>query len=160
MPNLLPVQWKDALERVQDKTVKLLNRIKPAKSSGHARESMSEDLLPAFMQFGEPLLDMHESADELIVTVEVPGLKKDDLSVELAGRRLVIRGEKKLSREQKEAGGSYLSECRYGRFARSVELPYDMKESKIKAELKSGVLSLRMPKPYSERQRSRRVPVS
>lgn len=160
MPSLLPVQLKYVLERVQDKTVRMLNKLKPAKHADNTRENIAEDQLPAFMQFGDPLLDMHESADELIVTAEVPGLKKDDLSVELVGRRLVIGGEKRLSREQKEADGSYLSECRYGRFSRSVQLPYDMNENRIKAELKNGVLTLRMPKPNSESPRGHRVTIS
>ena len=160
MPNLLPEQWKETLERVQEKTGRFLDKFKPAKKMSHALEHMTEDFLPAFMQFGGPPLNMHESTDELIITVEVPGLKKDDFSVELAGRRLLIHGEKRLSREQKETGGSYLSECSYGRFARSVQLPYDIKDSRIKAELNGGVLTIRMPKPDPEQQRSRRVTVS
>jgi HSP20 family protein len=160
MPKLLPSQLKETLERVQEKTGRLLDRVKPSKKTGAAREHITEDLLPAFMQSGGPPLDMHESADELIVTAEVPGLKKDDFSVELIGRRLVIRGEKKLSREQKVSGGSYLSECSYGSFVRSVQLPYDVQDSTIKADLKGGVLTIRMPRPVSERQRHYRVPIS
>ncbi len=161
MPNLIPAQWKETLERVQDKTGHFIDKFKPVKKTVNALESMSEDLLPAFMQFGGPPLDMRESDNELIVTVEVPGLEKNDFSVELVGSRLVIRGEKKVSRERKRSEGSYLSECSYGSFARSVQLPYDVKDSRIKAYLEGGVLTIRMPKPPdSERKRYHRVPIS
>jgi len=161
MPNLIPAQWKETLERVQDKTSRFLDKLKPVIKSDTSLESMNEDLIPAFMQFGGPPLDMHESTDELIVTLEVPGLKKNDFSVELVGSRLVIRGEKKASRERKGSGGSYLSECSYGTFARSVQLPYDVQDSKIKAELKAGILTIRMPKPQgSERPRHHQVPIT
>jgi HSP20 family protein len=161
MPNLIPAQWKETLERVQDKTSHFLDKLKPVGKSDTSLESMSSDLLPAFMQFGGPPLDMHESTDELIIRVEVPGLKKNDFSVELVGSRLVIHGEKKASREQKIFGRSYLSECSYGSFTRSVQLPYDVQESKIKAELKGGILTIRMPKPQgSERPRHHQVPIT
>ena len=83
MPDLLPAQWKDTLERIKEKAVHFLDKLKLTKQVGTALERITEDQLPAFMQFGGPPLDMHESADELIVTAEVPGLTKDDLAIEL-----------------------------------------------------------------------------
>lgn len=160
MPNLLPVQLKEMLERVNEKAGRLLDKLKSVKKSDTTRERITEDLLPVFTQFGGPPLDMRESADELIITVEVPGLKRDDFSIELVGRRLVIRGEKRISRERTVPGESYLSECSYGRFERSVQLPYGVADNKIKAELKSGVLTIRMPRPESERKRQHRVLIS
>ena len=150
MPNLLSVQWKETLEHLQEKAGRFLEKFKLTKDMDTGRENMSEDFLPTFMQSGVPPLDMHESANELIVTVEVPGLNKNDVQVELIGRRLVIRGEKKVSHEQKGIGDSYLSECSYGSFARSVPLPYDVNYRSIKADLKAGILTVRMSKPASE----------
>jgi HSP20 family protein len=160
MPDLLPAQWKETLERIKDKAGRFLDKFTQTKHSGTALESITEDQLPAFMQLGGPPLDMHESADELVVTAEVPGLTKDDLTIELVGTRLMIRGEKKVSREQKGSGGSYLSECSYGSFARSVQLPYDIKEGKIKADLKNGLLTIRMPKPDSGKKGQHKVTIS
>lgn len=159
MPDLLPAQWKETLERIKDKAGSFLDKFK-AKQSGTALERITEEQLPAFMQFGVPPLDMNESANELIVTVEVPGLTKEHLSLELVGSRLMIRGEKKVSREQKGSGGSYLSECSYGSFARSVQLPYDIKEGEISADLKNGVLTVRMPKSDTGKKRQHRVTVT
>ncbi len=155
-----PVQWKETLERVQNKAGRILDKFKPENTADNARERISEDMLPAFMQFGGPPLDMRETDDELIVTAEVPGLKKEDFSIELVGSRLVIRGDKRFSRERKGSDQSYISECSYGSFTRSLLLPYDVNDSKIKADLKSGVLTIRMPKSDSERKRRHRVPIA
>ena len=160
MSNLLPEKWSEALERVHDKAGNFLNRLMPWKKPDQLPERITADALPAFMQLGGPLLDMHETSDEVIIRAEVPGLKKEDFSVELAGRRLTIHGEKRVVREQKGGNGCLISECRYGSFARSILVPYDMDEKTIAADLKHGVLTVRLPKPEKCRYTRYRVPVS
>lgn len=160
MSNLLPEKWSEALERVHDKVGHFLNRIVPWRKHELSPERITADTLPAFMQFGGPSLDMHETADEVFIRVEVPGLTKEDFSVELVGRRLTIHGEKRVVHEQKGGGGRLISECRYGSFSRTVQLPYEMDEKQIAADLKHGVLTVRLPKPDKGRQASFRVPVS
>ena len=160
MSNLLPEKWSEALERVHDKIGHFLNKLNPWKQEEPARERITADTLPAFMQLGGPLLDMHESADDLIIRAELPGLKKDDFSVELVGRRLTIQGNKKIVRERKGGDGCLLSECRYGSFARTIRLPYETDEKTIAADLKDGVLTIRLPKPEKGRQARYRVPIS
>lgn len=160
MSNLLPEKRSEALERVHDKIGHFLNKLNPWKQEEPAREQITADTLPAFMQLGGPLLDMHESADDLIIRAELPGLKKDDFSVELVGRRLTIQGNKKIVRERKGGDGCLLSECRYGSFARTIRLPYETDEKTIAADLKDGVLTIRLPKPEKGRQARYRVPIS
>lgn len=160
MSNLLPEKWSEALERVHDKVGHFLNKLNPLKKDIQTPERITADTLPAFMQFGGPSLDMHETADELIIRVEVPGLKKEDFSVELVGRRLTIHGEKNVVRERKGGDGCLISECRYGSFSRSIQLPYEIDEQTIAADLKHGVLTIRLPKPDKGRQARYRVPVS
>jgi HSP20 family protein len=159
MPNLLPEKWSEALERVHDKVGHFLNKMNPLKKI-QTPERITADTMPAFMQLGGPLLDMNETPDELIIRAEVPGLKKDDFSVELVDRRLTIRGEKKVVREQKGGDGCLISECRYGSFARTLQLPYEIDEQTIAADLKHGVLTIRLPKPDKGRHARYRVPVS
>lgn len=160
MSNLLPEKWSEALERVHDKIGHFLNKLNPWKQEEPAREQITADTLPAFMQLGGPLLDMHESADDLIIRAELPGLKKDDFSVELVGRRLTIKGEKNVVRERKGGDGCLISECRYGSFSRSIKLPYEIDEKTIAADLKHGVLTIWLPKPEKGRQAHYRVPIS
>ncbi|QSV45397.1 Hsp20/alpha crystallin family protein [Geobacter benzoatilyticus] len=160
MSNLLPEKWSEALERVHDKVGHFLTRLMPRKNEEHSPERITADTLPAFMQFGGPSLDMHETSDELIIRAEVPGLKRDDFSVELVGRRLTIKGEKNVVRERKGGDGCLISECRYGSFARTLQLPYEIDEKAIAADLKNGVLTIRLPKPDKGRHARYRVPVS
>lgn len=160
MANLLPEKWSEALERVHDKVGHFLTRLMPGKKQAHAPERITADTLPAFMQLGGPLLDMHETADALLIRAEVPGLKKEDFSVELVDRRLTIKGEKRVVRERKGGDGCLISECRYGSFARTIPLPYDIDEKEIAADLRHGVLTIRLPKPEQGRQARYRVPVS
>jgi len=160
MSNLLPEKWSEALERVHDKVGHFLNRLVPWKNQEPSPERITADTLPAFMKLGGPLLDMHETPEELIIRAEVPGLNKDDFSVELVGRRLTIHGEKRVVREQKGGDGCLISERRYGSFSRSIQLPYEIDEKLIAADLKHGVLTIRLPKPDKERQARYRVPVS
>lgn len=160
MSNLLPEKWSEALERVHDKVGHFLNRLVPWKKQEQSPERITADTIPEFMKLGSPQLDMHEASDKLIVRAEVPGLNKDDFSVELAGRRLTIHGEKKVVREQKGGDGYLISECRYGSFSRSIQLPYDIDEKLIAADLKHGVLTIRLPKPEKEQHTRYRVPVS
>jgi HSP20 family protein len=160
MSNLLPGKWSEALERVHDKVGHFLNRLVPWKKQEQSPERITADTLPAFMKLGGPLLDMHETPVALIVRAEVPGLNKDDFSVELVGRRLTIHGEKKIVREQKGGDGCLISECRYGSFSRTVQLPYQIDEKLIEADLNQGVLTIRLPKPEKEQHSRYRVPVS
>jgi len=160
MSNLLPEKWSESLERVHDKVGHFLNRLVPWKRQEQSPERITADTLPVFMTLGGPLLDMHETPDELVVRAEVPGLNNDDFSVELVGRRLTIHGEKRVVREQKGGDGCLISERRYGSFSRSIQLPYEIDEKLITADLKHGVLTIRLPKPEKERHIRYRVPVS
>ena len=160
MSNLVPESWKDSLQRLSDKIGRFLDRFRSTQPADRELETITADRFPAFTQLGVPLLDMQETSDELIVTAEVPGLKKEDFTVELLGRRLTIKGEKKVAQERKRADGSMLAECRYGSFTRSLLLPYEVTDQEVTGDLSNGILTLRLKKPEAERGRRFRVPVS
>ncbi|MDD2897365.1 MAG: Hsp20/alpha crystallin family protein [Desulfuromonadaceae bacterium] len=160
MSNLLPEKWSEALERVHDKVGHFLNKLVPWKKQEQSPERITADTLPAFMEVGGPLLDMYETTEGLVVRAEVPGLDSDDISVEFAGRRLTIHGEKKIVREREGGDGHVISERRHGSFSRTVRLPYEIDEKLITADLKHGILTIRLPKPEKEQRIRYRVPVS
>lgn len=160
MSSLVPEKWRAALEHVQDKVGSLLSNLTPAGKENRTLETMTADAIPDFMQRGGPLVEMRETQDEVVVRAEVPGMKREDLTVELLGRRLTVKGEKKVVREDKGGTGGYLSESRYGSFSRSMTLPYEVDEHDIDADLKDGVLTIRLPKPEKERGKGRRIRIS
>jgi HSP20 family protein len=105
-----------------------------------------------------PETDVVETEKEIRVVTEMPGLKPDDIEVDVENNVLTIRGEKREERTEGEEGGRYhLAERRYGTFARSFVLPSDVDAERIDASFDHGVLTVRIPK--SERAQRRRIQV-
>lgn len=75
----------------------------------------------------------------------LPGLKPEDVSIDITGETLTIKGESKAEQEVKEKDYLY-QERRYGAFSRSVVLPSGLKSDKAEATMEDGVLTLTMPK--------------
>src|SRR5438045_2116675 len=92
-----------------------------------------------------PSLDLHEDKDNLVVKVELPGMKKEDIEVSLHDGALSIFGERK--NENKFDGAEiFRSERFFGRFQRTVTLPSAVAPDQIKAQYKDGVLTVTLPK--------------
>jgi HSP20 family protein len=102
-----------------------------------------------------PLADLEEADDAYLVEIELPGVRRDDVSVEVAGRRLTVSGERK---ERERVGILRRRTRTVGRFHYEVVLPGDVEEEGVTASMEEGVLTVRVPKPASERPR--RIPVS
>jgi HSP20 family protein len=105
-----------------------------------------------------PAIDLDETDKEMVITAELPGVTDKDIEVSLTGDVLTIRGEKKTETEEKK-GGAYYTERRYGSFARSLRLPFEVKDEQVDAKFKDGVLTIRMPKPAELQSQVRRIEV-
>jgi HSP20 family protein len=93
----------------------------------------------------EPPVDLYETDDALVLQVELPGVSKDAVNVELHEHTLTLSGAR--TREPAVTGGqSQREEGRYGAFQRAFRLPTIVDEAKIQATYKDGVLALRLPK--------------
>jgi HSP20 family protein len=108
------------------------------------------DLLEAFWGGREagafsPSTDITEDDSRYIVTAELPGVKRSDISVEVHDGVLTIHGEKKSAREEKSEKRRYV-ERSFGSFSRAFTLPSDADEKKIEASFKDGVLSVTLAK--------------
>jgi HSP20 family protein len=98
-----------------------------------------------FLSGGAPALDVYEGKDSFVVKAELPGMKKEDIDVSLHDGTLSISGERK-SEEKLENVEVYRSECFYGRFQRTVNLPSSVDHAKISAQYKDGVLTVTLAK--------------
>lgn len=94
-----------------------------------------------------PVLDVRETDEEYLVLVDLPGVKSDDVTIEVSDRVLTISG----SRAPFETGEPQLTERTYGSFARTLTLPQGVDEEKIAANYVDGVLELHVPKPVEQR---------
>jgi HSP20 family protein len=93
----------------------------------------------------EPVVDLVEKPDRYEITAELPGMDEKNIEVKLSNEMLVIKGEKKEEKEEKEAN-YYMSERRYGSFQRTFRLPEGINTDKIEAGFKNGVLTVALPK--------------
>ena len=103
-----------------------------------------------------PAVDLSEDEKSYIVSVELPGVRKEDVTVELQDEVLTIRGEKKSEREEKK-GKSHWVERSYGSFCRSFTLPPSAVAEELKANFKDGVLSVEIPK--REQAKTRQIAI-
>jgi len=115
----------------------------------------SIDLGPG-LTAGSPAVDIYEKDNKLIVDLEVPGVKVEDLKVVVEGNILTITGEKKRQKEHKDTK-YYLNEVSYGKFQRSFELPAYVEVNKIKSEYKSGNLRIEMPKTQQHKKKEIKI---
>ena len=102
-------------------------------------------------------VDVYESNGNLVVNVELPGLKPEDVDISLSDNRLTIKGEFQIEGEG-ERGNVYYQERRYGRFERSFALPTGIDTDAIDAEFEDGVLTVTLPKP--EEAKPKKIPIT
>jgi HSP20 family protein len=104
-----------------------------------------------------PAVDIYEDADAIYLKAELPGIKPDDVNIDIENHVLTIRGERKLERDEKREGYRRI-ESSYGSFTRSFALPESVVADKVDAEIEDGVLKLRIPK-QAEATAAQRIPV-
>ncbi|HEX9998767.1 MAG TPA: Hsp20/alpha crystallin family protein [Abditibacterium sp.] len=99
-----------------------------------------------------PAVDVAEDAHEIVLQVELPGIRKEDIDIQLTGDTLRLSGERK--REQ-EARGEYFHrvERSYGAFARTFQIETPIDAAKVSAAYEEGVLTLRLPKQEAVKPR-------
>ena len=90
-------------------------------------------------------LDVSRTDDTYTVKAEMPGIKKDDISVSIDGNQVTIAGEVKKEKEEKKGEELIRSERYYGKVARSFTLPQEVDEAKAQAKYADGVLNLTLP---------------
>ena len=91
-----------------------------------------------------PDVDILERKGQVIIRADLPGLGKEDVTVDVTDSDLTIKGERKSETEETK-GGYYRSERSYGSFRRTVRLPEGVKTDQAKASFKNGVLEITMP---------------
>lgn len=104
-----------------------------------------------------PRLEVVENEDDFVVTAELPGLEEKDFHVEVHGKSLTLRGEKRNERSGENEGRTW-TERSYGEFRRVIELPVEVDSAKTSAAYKNGILAVTLPK--AQAAKVRHVPVN
>jgi HSP20 family protein len=105
-----------------------------------------------------PEIDIFEKDNRLVTKVDLPGMKKEDVKVEIADGQLTISGERRSEAEEKKEN-FYRSERSYGSFYRAVPVPDGVKLEDIKAQFADGVLEVSMPIPVQRERKAGRVEI-
>ena len=104
-----------------------------------------------------PSLEVNASDNEVRVSAELPGMDEKEVEVLVDSDVLTIRGEKK---SESEDQGRRFSERYYGRFERSIALPYEVDEEKAEASFKNGVLTVTIPKSATAKDTAKRITIN
>jgi HSP20 family protein len=104
-------------------------------------------------ELAAPALDVYQTPNELVVKAALPGLKPEDVNIDISGETLTIKGESKAEQEIKKEDYLY-QERRYGAFSRSVVLPSGLKPDKAEATMEDGILTLTIPKAEEVKPRA------
>ena len=155
----VPVRSGGGVTTLRDEVDRLFDRF----GMGRRRTDLAPDLWNwdpfAGMQWqGVGRTDLSETETGYELEVDLPGMKKDDVEVDLSNGVLTISGKRSDEREDKRKG-YYLSERSYGSFQRSFRIPEGVETDKIKAEFKDGVLTLTMPRSEEAEKSARRIEV-
>ena len=109
--------------------------------------------------FWAPRIEAFQKEDKFIVRAELPGLKKDDVEVNVTDDAITIQGQRQEEHERKQEG-FYHSERSYGSFYRTIPLPEGVISDSAKASFRDGVLEIELQAPPNEVSRGRRVEIS
>lgn len=92
-----------------------------------------------------PLVDVYETKDDLVVTLELPGVREKEVEVSITGDLLTVKGERRFDREVKDESFHRVERV-YGKFERAIPLPVAVQTDKVKATYRDGILEIRLPK--------------
>jgi HSP20 family protein len=105
-----------------------------------------------------PSIDVFEEGDDVVVKAELPGMKKEDLSVNFSDGTVTISGEKR-QEEKIDQKNYHMIERSFGSFTRSLRMPAEVQTDKAKATFKEGVLEIRVPKTEEAKKKERKIPI-
>ncbi|MGC8470093.1 MAG: Hsp20/alpha crystallin family protein [Acetobacteraceae bacterium] len=119
------------------------------------------DLAPAnasLAEFPTPAVDVSEDDKAYVIAAELPGLDEKDIEISVNDDLLVLKGEKRQEREEKDAN-YHLTERTYGTFQRSFALPANANAAAIEAHFAKGVLTVTVPKKPEAQAKTRKIEV-
>jgi HSP20 family protein len=131
-----------------------LTRLLPARRTEGAPPAPTEERAgwPRLDGWAFMAADVFDADDRVVVRLEAPGLRREDFDLQVLGDLLVVRGEKRLEREQR-SGQWHAMQCAYGQFSRSVRLPAHVQAERATAGYRDGVLRVELPKAPGEQRR-------
>lgn len=105
---------------------------------------------------GQLTIDVYQTPDDITIESTIAGVKPEDLDISITSEAVTIRGERKREKKVKEDDYFY-QECYWGKFSRSIILPQEIDPDKSTANLKNGILTIRLPKLNRQKGRNLKI---
>ena len=131
-----------------------LTRWEPAREMMTLREAMDRLFDDAFTRplsvrdgwsMASPAIDMYQTDNEVVVKASIPGIKAEEVQINVTGDILTLKGEARQEEDRKERSW-HIREQRFGSFERSIVLPTDVKSDQAEAVFENGILTITLPK--------------
>lgn len=149
----------------------LITTRKPRYLIHDIQDEMNRMIESAFEDFGiveprtdrlsvtwKPAIELSEQNGNYEVCAELPGINKEDISIEIGEDTMIIQGETK-HKEEERKGNIHRSEFKYGKFMRSISLPSEVNSETAKAEFKDGILRVTLPKSQEEHKKLKKLDI-
>ena len=141
-----------------------LTRWEPVRETMTLRDAMDRLFDDAFTRpfslmreggtaWSSPAIDMYQTDNEVVVKAALPGMKADEVQINVTGDILTLRGELKREEEKKDRSW-HVREHRWGAFERSITLPTGVISDKAKADFENGILTITLPKSEEVKPRT------
>jgi len=148
----------DGWHELYHRAANAITRFTPQAPKGELTPVDDQELAVHNSGWGLLAAEVFDDADRVVVRLEAPGMEPDELTLQVIGDMLVVRGQKQHQRERTE-GHYHVSECAYGSFERAVRLPDEVDSEKATARYRRGVLRVELPKSPNRRRQSIKVKV-
>ena len=102
-------------------------------------------------------VDIYEKDNTIVIEAELPGVGKEDISIDVKGKLITLGGERKSDEEVKDEN-CYRRERRYGKFERTFSLPFEVQSETVQATFTNGILKIELPKP--EEQGTKKIAIN
>jgi HSP20 family protein len=155
-----PERWTNPLalfDRMADEMDRVFSDFGVGRNWFGSRRRSGNALAGGSAAFWAPQIEVHQRNNELVVRADLPGMKKDDVRIDVTDHEITISGERRQEQEL-DRDGVYRSERSYGSFYRTIPLPEGAMTDQAKASFRDGVLEITLPAP-PESTRGRRLEI-
>lgn len=109
--------------------------------------------------FGKMTLDVYETDEAAFIEAELPGVKKDDININVEDGVLTISAEKNIEEEEQKGRKYFTKEIKHGSFKRAFEIPEYLNEEDIKAKFNEGILKIEIPRKEEEVKKNKKIDI-
>ena len=116
-----------------------------------------KETLSSEKEEGQLTVDIYQTPNEIVIIAPIAGVEPEDIDISLSGDMITIKGEREIKPKESEVDYLY-QECFWGKFSRTIILPCEVQADKIKASLKKGILTIKLPK--AEKNKVKKIKIS